>query len=269
MTLSPQNAVSDKKSLRIALLHMAPRYDDLTDNLAMLERLIRYGSALGAELILAPELAVCGYEFYDKLGRDWIKEKGKAIIDQFCRITHENQVALVLGCPTYDAQLDTFHNSAIVIDEAGQVAGTCHKQLVLPGSIEGWCNAGTEIRPVGWRGSKMGLLICADAYQPRIAEELAKQGANVLISLAAWAPGDHAPNGEWEQCTQAAGLYLYVCNRTGKSLLLNFEGSSSVVVINGRRHMEYTDPRPAILVVDVNPQTWQPQSTAFEIVHSK
>lgn len=39
----------------------------------------------------------------------------------------------------------------------------------------------------------------------------------MLISSAAWAHGFHGPNGEWERCTQNAGLPLLVCNRTGGS----------------------------------------------------
>ena len=67
------------------------------------------------------------------------------------------------------------------------------------------------VPPVG----NVGLLICADAYTPAIATTLKAQGAQMLVSAAAWGPGLHGPNGEWERCSRETGLPLLVCNRTG------------------------------------------------------
>lgn len=250
------------KSMRIAFLHIAPRHDNIQYNLDLLEKQILQAAELKADLVLTPELAVSGYEFYPALGREWIRSEGLSIIEKFCRLALENHITLVLGCPTYDEPSDTYHNSAIVINDTGQVIGSHHKILVLPGSIEGWSASGQVVLPVEWYSQKLGLLICADAYKVSIAEELAKQGASVLISLAAWAAGEHAPNGEWEKCTQNTGLCFYVCNRTGQSTTLNFEGSSSVVVAGGRRVAEYAGIPSAILTMDFD-ESWQPLNPHF------
>lgn len=111
------------------------------------------------------------------------------------------------------------------------------------------------------------MLICADAYPERIAADLARQGAKVLLSPAAWGPGMHGPNGEWEQRSRDTGLCFLVCNRTGGGEIVNFEGSSSVVVFNGRRIIEYKDKQPAILIVDVDADSWLPKSGAFTILN--
>ncbi len=253
------------KPIRIALLHFAPGSNDIHKNLAVLENAIHKAALRTADLILTPELAVSGYEFFSILGIDWIREKGRAIIQKFCEVAQENRVSLVVGCPSYDKENERYHNSAFVITEDGSVAGRHDKILTLPGVNEGWSSPGSENRPVPWHGRNLGLMICADAYRTSLAEELVQQGAQVLFGLSAWAPGFHAPNGEWEKCSLATGLSFFACNRTGKDVQIDFTGSSSAVVIHGQRILEYTKSQPAILFVTVDPLTWQPLQPTFDI----
>ena len=257
-------ATAAKQSIRIALLHFAPRPDDVRHNLDLLESLFLKAVGLQADLILTPELATSGYEFYKALGREWIKSDGQNIIKRFSELARQHKVALVLGSPVYEAQSEKYYNAALFIDEDGQLIGEHHKISVLPGAEE-WSSPGLDLKPVAWRGHKIGLLICADAYPEKISAELAKQGSTVLISLAAWAPGLHGPDGEWERRSKQTGLCLFVCNRTGNESLMNFEGSSSVAGVDGRRVVEYSDKHPAILTIDVRAGDWSPKNERFNI----
>lgn len=250
--------------LRVAFLHFAPRNDNVAENLNQLERCIRQASALQANLVLTPELAVSGYEFFQVIGSRWIQSDIPGIIERFCRLAAEYRLALVLGAPLFDSSNEKYHNAALWIDQNGQVTGIHHKILVLPGSIEGWASPGSEASPVEWQGHKLGLMICADAYSPRLARELAERGAQVFISLAAWGPGFDAPRGEWEQRSLETGLPVLVCNRTGREAAMNFEGSSSVVVVKGKRIAEYAETAPAILTMDFH-DNWQPLNASFSI----
>ena len=101
------------------------------------------------------------------------------------------------------------------------------------------------------------MLICADAYTSEIAKNLLNQGAKLLVSSAAWAPGLHGPNGEWERCTRDTGLPLIVCNRTGPDRTLDFRQAESVVAKNGQRLLSLSSARSAIFVIewDVKIQT--------------
>ena len=250
------------KTLRVAFLHIAPRYNDVAYNVLLLERLFRRAVALRADLVLTPELAVSGYEFAQAIGTDWIKTDVPAILKRFGRLAAELRTALVLGSPVFDTQTGKFHNAAIFMDENGQVIGAHHKILVLPGNLENWASPGTEANPLLWRGHKIGLMVCADAYSERLAAELSQQGAQVFFSLAAWAPGEHAPNGEWEQRSQETGLPMLVCNRTGQGATLNFEGSFSAVIFGGHRMVEYAEIQPALLTIDFD-ECWQPRNRKF------
>ncbi len=251
--------------IRISMLHALLKYDDVFHNIELLETLFLKSVTLKPDIIIMPELAVSGYEFRDEIGVEWIKEVIPETISRFSHLARDHQVAVVLGTPRFSEKADQYYNAAIFINEQGQVAGEHYKINVLPGS-EGWASRGVEIKPVGWRENKVGLLICSDAYTPNIAEELVKQGANVLISLAAWAPGFHGPNGEWEQRSKETGLCLFVCNRTGVEKNLTFSGSSSLVAAAGRRIIDYSGERPAILSFEVNPGDWFPLSKQFDVL---
>jgi N-carbamoylputrescine amidase len=254
-----------RQSIRIAMLHAALRYDNVLHNIELLERLLLRSLELGPDIVVMPELAVSGYKFFKAIGSEWIKEVIPKTIDRFSGLARENNVAIILGCPRYREETDEYYNAAILIDERGKVAGEHYKINVLPGS-EAWSSPGFDIKPTVWNGYKIGLLICSDAHTENIAAELARQGADVLISPAAWAPGFHGPDGEWEQRSKETGLCLYVCNRTGVEKNMTYTGSSSVVVAGGRRVIDYSNDQPAILSVDVRPSDWLPLSQRFKVL---
>jgi N-carbamoylputrescine amidase len=247
------------------MLHAALRYEDVEYNVDLLERLLLKAVHLGPDIIITPELAVSGYEFFKAIGSDWIRNITPQIIARFSDLARANRVALILGTPRFRAASQSYHNAAIFIDEQGNLAGEYYKINVLPGS-ESWSNPGEEIKPVLWQGHKIGMLICSDAYTPQIAGELASQGANVLLSPAAWAPGLHGPDGEWEQRSQETGLSFFVCNRTGKEKEVSFKGGSSVVAAGGRRIVNYAEERPAILTIEVKARDWLPLGEQFQVV---
>ena len=258
--------VNTNQSIRISMLHAAPRYDSVQHNIEMLEALCLRALQSEPDLIVMPELAISGYEFFREIGSEWILDVIPETIDRFARLAQKHGVALILGSPRYSQKTNQYHNAAIFIDEQGQMAGEFYKiNVVYPGS-ESWASPGSEIRTVAWNGQKIGLLICSDAYTEDISAELAQQGADVLISLAAWAPGFHAPSGEWEQRSRETGLCVLVCNRTGQEKKLDFTGGSSVVVAGGRRLVEYSDKQPAVLSIEVTSSDWFPLGEQFEIL---
>jgi predicted amidohydrolase len=111
------------------------------------------------------------------------------------------------------------------------------------------------------------MLICADAYTSEIARTLQAQGAQLLISSAAWAPGLHGPNGEWERCTSDTGLPLIVCNRTGPDRTLDFTNAETVVVKNGRRLLSLSSARSTVFVVEWDLETQTLARQDYQVVY--
>jgi predicted amidohydrolase len=111
----------------------------------------------------------------------------------------------------------------------------------------------------------IGMLICADAYSPNIAAALCAKGAQLLLSPAAWGPGLHGPEGEWELRTIETGLPLIVCNRTGRETSLDLSRAESVVIKNGQRLLSHRSPESAVLTFDWDLERMAPNSAEFMV----
>lgn len=243
-------------TLRIAFLHLAPRFDDLAYNRHLVERAVTTAAGLGAQWVLTPELCICGYTFADQLGTDWIAPQPDTWMKEFCQLTAQLYVTVFLSHPERDRQTTKLYNSVFVISAQGTILGTHRKINTLRVGSEAWSSPGDQASPILLSPTqRVGVLICADAYSPEIAKSLRAQGAQLLVSSAAWAPGLHGPNGEWERCTRDTGLPLFVCNRTGPDYTLDFTNAESVVVKDGRCLLSLRAERSAIFTMDWNLQT--------------
>lgn len=241
-------------TLRIALLHLAPVPGDLEHNRRLVERAVTTAAGLGAAWAITPELVICGYQFADRIGTDWILPQPDAWMAQLGQLAAQLQVTVFLSHPERDSQTGQLYNSVFVIGAHGALAGKHRKLNVIPGS-ESWSSPGQQLAPIAVPPLMVGILICSDAYTLDNARRLKAQGAQLLVSPAAWAPGLHGPDGEWEQCTRETGLPLLVCNRTGPDRTLDFAEAESVVVQDGRRLLSFRSPRSALVSVDWDLET--------------
>jgi predicted amidohydrolase len=239
--------------LRIALLHLAPLPGDLAHNRRLIETAVitAAGPGVGAAWIMTPELGVCGYSFADSIGTEWILPQPDPWMEDFCRLVSRLHATVFLSHPERDRSSNHLHNTVFVIAPDGTIAGKHRKINTLRVGSEAWSTPGDHVAPLPVPPfESVGIMICADAFSPTIAGSLKAQGAEFLVSSAAWGPGLHGPNGEWERCTGDTGLPLVVCNRTGRDVVLDFTGAQSVVAKNGRRLLSMSSERSAIFVVD-------------------
>jgi predicted amidohydrolase len=245
-------------TLRIAMLHLAPIPGDLTRNRRLVERAVTGAARLGATWIITPELIIAGYTFADSIGTEWIVPQPDLWMTHISQLAAKLRVTLFLSCPEQDRKSHKFYNSLFAITPNGTIVGTHRKINTLRVGSEAWSTPGTQAIAIPVPPfTRIGMLICADAYTSEIAKNLRNQGAQLLVSSAAWAPGLHGPNGEWERCTLDTGLPLIVCNRTGPDKTLDFRQAESVVAKDGRRLLSLSSARSAIFVIewDVNTQT--------------
>lgn len=240
-------------TLRIAFLHLAPVPGALAQNRHLTTTAIAKAARLGAGWIITPELAVSGYTFADTLGTDWIEPQPDQWMRRISRLAACHRVTIFLSHPERNPQSMRLYNSLFAIRPDGHIVGSHRKINALRVGSEAWSTPGTEATTVRMAPfDQVGLLICADAFTPGIAMSLKTQGAKVLVSSAAWAPGLHGPSGEWERCTKDTGLPLFVCNRTGQDRTLDFRKAESVVAQNGTRLLSFSCERSAIFMIDWN-----------------
>ncbi|MGH8067511.1 MAG: carbon-nitrogen hydrolase family protein [Candidatus Entotheonellia bacterium] len=252
-------------TLRVAFLHLAPRPGDLGYNRQLVETAVTTAAGMGAAWILTPELCICGYAFADQIGTDWIVPQPDPWMRDLCQLVARLHVTVFLSHPERDPQTAKLHNSVFVIAADGTILGTHRKINTLRVGAEAWSSPGERVTPIPAEPFRqVGILICADAYSPGIAQSLQAQGAQFLVSSAAWAPGLHGPDGEWERSTRDTGLPLLVCNRTGPDQTLDFTGAESVIVKDGQRLLALRSKRSAIFIIEWDLKTQNLVTQAYQ-----
>ena len=236
--------------LRIVLLHLAPVLNDIDHNRRLLESAVTVAGEQGAHWAITPELCVSGYLFMDHIGTDWILPQPDDWMRRFCRLVGELELTVFLSHPERDPETDKLYNTVFVIDRLGEITGRHRKINTLHGA-ESWSSPGWQTDPLDADGTKVGILVCGDGYKNNIAQKLQEKGARVLVSPAAWGPGQCGPDGEWEQRTMDTGLPIMVCNRSGgESDDLDYRLAESVVSQYGRRLLTATCDRSVVLSFD-------------------
>lgn len=239
----------------IALLHLAPRPGEIEANRDALEQAMRRAAAAGARLIATPELAVSGYGFRDLIGTDWIARDQPALFAWAGALARESKASLVLGTPEAAPEDGKLFNSMVLFAPNGSVVGRHRKVNALRMGSESWSTPGDRASVFTIEGvGRVGFFVCADMYSPRLVDETAAQGVDLLLSSAAWAPGLHGPSGEWERASATTGRPVLVCNRTGKDVL-DFDAAQSVAAVDGAIAFSHASPEPRIALVDWTPAT--------------
>ncbi len=242
------------KPVTLALLHLAPRPGEVEHNKRMVEGAVRRASAMGAQAVVSPELTISGYGFRDLIGTDWIARDQAVLFAWAADLARQASVFLVLGMPEADRSL---FNSMIVFGPDGARIGHHRKIMVLKVGSESWSTAGDRSTVVTVDGiGRVGLFVCADMYSQRLVAETAAQEIDLLVSSAAWAPGEHGPSGEWERASLETGRPVLVCNRTGLDAM-DFRGSRSIAAVGGTIVSSHSSEDSAIVLLDWMPQARQ------------
>lgn len=215
---------------------------------------MRRAAAAGARLIVTPELAVSGYGFRDLVGVDWITGGQSALFAWATALARETKASLVLGTPEAATTGELF-NSMVLFASDGSVTGRHRKINALRMGSESWSTPGDRASVLTAEGiGRIGFFVCADMYSTRLVDETAALGVDLLLSSAAWAPGHHGPNGEWELASSTTGRPVLVCNRTGHDVL-DFNAARSVAAVDGTIAFFHASPEPHIALVDWTPDT--------------
>jgi N-carbamoylputrescine amidase len=253
--------------LRVALLHLDPRPGALADNRALIERSVRLAADRGAKFILTPELVESGYHFPDYIGTGWVGLNSRAWLDRMTSLAGELGVTILLATAERDESHGDLYNTVFALTADGRIAGK-HRKINIHCShtAESWADVGHSAEVIDLPEFKIGVLICADAWHPALASELAAKGAELIISGANWGETPCPPESCWEKRSLETGVPVWVCNRTGTEHELNFEDAASIVAVSGKRLLSHTGPGSVILLFDWDIEKRMPLRTKFEVV---
>ncbi len=135
----------------------------------------------GAQLLLTPELSLCGYPPEDLLFREDFHDANQRVL-QWLEQHLPPAMAVIIGHPHKAG--NKLYNAASVI-HSGRIQATYHKHHLPNYSVfdeERYFEAGDLPVVFEWQGVRYGILICADSWEPGPALQALQANAQVLLT---------------------------------------------------------------------------------------
>ena len=216
------------ESLTIALAQLNLLVGDVQGNAArVIDSARRARAERGADLVLYPELTLCGYPPEDLLFHRGFRRQIEAGLAGVRASLADP--AVMVGFPEYtDAGI--FNSAALI---AGGEIAAIHRKAELPNykvfDEKRYFNAGAQPTVASFRGFKLGLLVCEDIWEPQPAQLAHAAGAQLLLVINA-SPYEIHKQREREDKARARALDvelpLAYVNLIGGQDELVFDGNS-------------------------------------------
>jgi NAD+ synthase len=219
-------------TLALALAQINPMVGDVAGNAEKIRHARQQAAALGADLVVLPELALSGYPPEDLVLKHAFQRALRQQAEALARETGDGGPAMLL--PTPWAEDGHVYNAVLLLD-GGSIVGKRFK-VDLPNygvfDEKRVFAAGPMPGPLVFRGVRLGVPICEDIWKPDVVECLAETGAEMLI----------VPNGSPYELDKTdvrlnlavariaeSGLPLVYVNQVGGQDELLFDGASFVL----------------------------------------
>ncbi len=248
--------------LRVAMAQLNLRVGDIHGNV---ERVIEAAAAARqqqADVIVFPELTLCGYPPEDLLLRDSMQKRIEAALAQLCRDVQG--IALLIGYPWREN--GQCYNACALI-EAGRITARYFKQKLPNYRVfdeKRYFVAGSEACVVDIRGIPVGLTICEDIWHPEPMAAARAAGARLMLNLNA-SPFHRGKQAEREavlaQRAREGEMPILYVNQVGAQDELVFDGGSCMVAASGQllQRLPAFDEALEIAELHVSDELVQPQ----------
>ncbi|MBA5779367.1 NAD+ synthase [Stappia sp. F7233] len=251
MTSAPSARIEN--SFRLAVAQLNPTVGDVAGNLALARDARRRAADGGADLVFFSELFLAGYPPEDLVLKPAFVTACRRALDELAADTADGGPGVVIGLPWREN--DKLHNAVAVLD-GGRIEGVRFK-VDLPNYGEfdekRVFQAGPLPGPVGFRGIRLGIPVCEDAWTDEVCECLAETGAEILL-VPNGSPY-HVDKAELRLQTMIArvvetGLPLVYCNQLGGQDELVFDGASFALQADRRLAFQMRQFAPEVAFSD-------------------
>ena len=186
--------------MKTALTQLNPIVGDLDRNADKIRDAATRALTAGAELLVTPELAICGYPPKDLLLRDGFVRACDSALDNLAKRL-PRELGVIVGHPTHRGVPDHRVANAASLLHRGAVRQTIHKMLLPNYDVfdeRRYFRPAESASPIEFLGRKLGVHICEDAWWgepqtfyhsdptalPDPVAELARSGAESFINLS-------------------------------------------------------------------------------------
>jgi NAD+ synthase (glutamine-hydrolysing) len=170
------------KPVTLALAQLDLVVGDVSGNTAkILDYSNRARDELRADLVVFPELSVCGYPPEDLLFHSGLRKRVRASLEAIRDGVKD--VAVLVGFPDYEDQ--TIYNACAVYRNGKKLAH--YRKQMLPNyrvfDEQRYFTAGKDAAVFSLNGIRIGLNICEDVWRPAPAAASRAAGAEVIIAI--------------------------------------------------------------------------------------
>jgi NAD+ synthetase len=240
--------------LKIGLLQLNSTVGDFTANRQNLLAGCEKARALGAELVIAPELFLCGYPPRDLLLRaDFVQASLAALTETAQSI---GPIPLCVGCVGENSERPgrALRNTAAVLQN-GKIIWRTHKSLLPTYDVfdeDRYFEPAKSIAPFEFNGRKLGITICEDIwndedfwperlYRRDPIKELIAQGAEIILNLSA------SPWHDGKERTRLAMLQRVARDERVPLAQVNLVGANDELIFDG--HSVALDARGEVIAL--------------------
>ncbi|WP_415879392.1 NAD+ synthase [Methylomonas sp. TEB] len=240
--------------LTVAIAQINPMVGDFAGNLAIAKDAYRQAGAQQAQLLVFPELSLCGYYPGDLLNEStFIRKAYEALAELTAFSTQFPDLVAIVGTPIKaNGPGKPLYNALIAIGN-GETIAEYHKQLLPTYNIfderrhfEPGQQGAVSIDVAGY---KVGLMICedgwndnADDYPVNPYEALARMRPDLVVSINA-SPSNIGKRAQRQQVICGAarrhGLPILYVNQVGGQDSIVFDGASFAVNADGEIAREW------------------------------
>ena len=244
-------SMNDKVKIALAQLDLV--VGDVAGNSArILEYAQRAHEKHRADLVVFPELSICGYPPEDLLLHAGLRRRVDDAVDHIRKTVRE--IAVLIGFPEYDG--DDIYNSCAVFRDGEVLAH--YRKHILPNyrvfDEVRYFTPGSKPMVFTLDGIRIGLTICEDLWQPGPAFATRAAGAEVIISING-SPyeinaQDHRESVVRERVT-STGIPAVYLNMVGGQDELVFDGGSFAMTASGEIAMRAPAFEEGLHIVDL------------------
>ena len=256
--------------MRIALAQIDTMVGDFAGNAAKMVEQAGKAAAQGAELVVFPELTLCGYPPKDLLELEEFVAACRAALDRLSGEAVFRRTAALVGFPERHGGPGAGLFNAVALLRGGAVEAIARKCLLPTYDVfdeARYFDAAAQPSVMEIGGVRIGVTICEDLWndkqfwrQPRYLrdpiEELAGRGAQAIVNLSASPYAVGKPRVRREMVAAAARrhrLPIALCNLVGGNDSLIFDGRSMLVRAGGEVEKELAAFREDLLVAEIEP----------------
>lgn len=243
--------------IKLGLIQMKVE-DNREDNIRKAEENIRKAKALGAELIILPEMFTTPYK--NDNFPVFMEEYPGPTNDMLSKVSKELDVYIVGGSiPEGDG--GRIYNTSYVYNNKGELIGKHRKAHMFDIDVKGkisfkesdTLSPGNESTLFDINGIKMGLIICYDIRFPEFSRKLSLSGAKAIIVPAAF--NMTTGPAHWHLSARARALdnqvYVMMCSQSRNEGGVYVAYGNSLVVSPWGDVIDSLDEKEGILITEI------------------